>query len=247
VLRRSGLHQAQLRRVGDSGAGSGGPAPWFSNLATLIRALDPTLTALPLVSECASLSTELGLQGLSGTGTLTINTAKPGGVIRSQSGATAGSYATVQSRNGITEAYIPNLRTAHYALACKAQVIQTAATFLITFATLGDTLTGEMGWKCRQATSGVNYVASVFGTNVDTGIAIDLVTLRTFVIVADGTNVRFFYGPADGSSLIASSVIAQSNAPTNPGIFLGNAQNLGTAASVSYDLDAVMVLTQPGS
>lgn len=223
--------------------GSGGAAPWFSNLANFARTIDATLLAVPLASECSSLSLELMTAAAAGSGVAAPITTKSGGVISVKSGVTANSFPLLQSRNGITEAYIHNMRTAHYACATLTKIIATAATFELRQCCLTDNATNVYIGGI-QATSGVNYVAQVNAVKVDTGIALDVAAQRTLLMVADGTNVRFYIGDANGNNMVLAATIAQVNASTSPAMYQAVAYNIGTPANVEFEVDSIIVLTQ---
>lgn len=221
--------------------GSGGADPWFSNVANFARTLDATLLATPLASECATMTTDLVAQN-GGSGA---STAGAGGVLLT-SGATAGGLGGWTSRNGITEAPIANCRTSHFAMFTRIFIVALPATYKNTICVVGDQLTGEMGVSLTQAVSGANYTAYVYGTTHNTGIPQDVGAYVTVGFIADGTNVKFYRGLADGTGLALIDTLAQSAAPTNPGQGQGNAQNLGTAAVSSYRIRSVILLTPLG-
>lgn len=226
--------------------GSGAVAPWFTTVSAFIQGLQPTLLAATLATECQNLALELEASTAAGSGTCVVDTANPGGIIKSASGATGSSYRYVRNRSGAAAPVVSNTRTAKYACANRVKVVQVQATFAIDLCGFTDESTLGTTLGCLQAVSAVNYVLKVgshAGQNL--GVAFSLGTWVTLAIIADGTNITAYLGAADGSGLTQmGSPQAQVTSPSAVGAWLVNAQNLGTAANVEAHVDAGLVLTE---
>jgi hypothetical protein len=233
------------------GAGGSGAslAPWFSNVAAFIQGLQPTLLAPTLVDECASLAVQLEVSGATGTGTCTVLTTATGGVIRTATGATIGSFRFAKNRGGVAAPVVSNTRTDKWAVATRCKIVATQANFAIDLCGFTDEATFGTSIAAISSVSAVNYILKV-GSHAgqNTGVAFAVGTWVTLAMIADGTSVRAYAGAASGSSLAIIGVAqAQVTAPTAPGAWLFNAQNLASAANVSADCDSVIVLTERAS
>lgn len=227
-------------------ATSGLTPVWFTNVATFIQGLQPTLTVPTLTTDCVSLGAELDTSAATGTGTCINATDQLGGVIKTASGVVLGSFRYAKNRGGATSPVVMNTRTSKYAVATLCKPVQIQATFALDLCGFTDEATFATAIECLQTVSATNYVLHV-GSHAgqDTGQAFVLGTYVTLVQIADGTNVRAYLGTAAGAGIVQiGTAQAQSTAPNAAGSWLFNAQNLGTAANVEAHCDAALVLTE---
>lgn len=222
---------------------------WFRNVSAFIQSQQSTLQVATLATECTQTGAELDVSAATGTGTCIPVTTLAGGVIRSASGATANSFRYLKNRGGATSPVVSNTRTAKYAVATRVRIVATAATFAIDLCGFTDEATFATAIEALQTVSAVNYVLHV-GSHAgqNTGVAFSVGTWVTLIMIADGTNIRAYLASAGGTGpTIIGVAQAQVTAPTAAGAFLINAQNLVTAANVSVDCDAALVLTERAS
>lgn len=217
--------------------------PWFSNVSTFIHATDGTLTATTLISDCVTAANELEITA-GGGGNTVVSTTLPGGVISVASAAGASTFQIARNRNGKANPITGNLQTTHWAVATRVRAIATGSTTMLYLDGISDESVADIFLGVRAATSTLDWTLSVGTANVDTGSSIDLSATHTFLMMADGTNIRGYFGVADGTGLAQiGTAVAQSNAPSAQGAIREAAFNQGAGGIVSFNLDAIMVMT----
>lgn len=220
--------------------------PWFSTVSTFIHATDGTLTATTLISDCVSSANEMEIQATGGGNTV-VSTTLPGGVFSVASAAGTGTFQIARNRNGRTNPITGNLQTTHWAVATRAQAVASGSTAMLYIDGLSDESAIDIFLGVRAGTSTLHWTLSAGTTgptNIDTGVSIDFTVSHTFLMMADGTNIRAYYGGADGTGLTQiGAALAQSNAPSAQGAIREAAFNQSAGGIVSFNLDAIMVMT----
>lgn len=212
---------------------------WGANAAAFVATKATTVTNVVFRSRCANaLTQELSAATVSGSGAVAQNTSAVGGVISTTTGTTASSRAYFTNAGKLT--YVPNLRTAKYAVVTRAKIISVNATCTLILGDATDTSTSDNYFGVLGATSTANYVFIVGAVTQNTAVAIDN-SYHTIAMIADGTNVSLWN--VDTGVQIGTN-IAQSNAATVAGHFRFDMLNGTTTTAVAADIDDAMFITE---
>ena len=212
-------------------------ADWFFTAGDLIRGVVPTLTTCPLRSDCQDMT--FLEAAVTGTGVAAPLAGATGGQITVSSGATAGGIGNLRNAGSATIGLVPNLRTSKYALASRARLVTLptgAGGFFL--ARMSDLGASNVGFLVIPSFNPTNYVAICGGAFADTGVPFGTTTSRSFYVVADGANVRYYI---DGT-LVAT--VTQLGAAVAAGRVDCNAYNAATAEVVSFHVDKLAVFTE---
>lgn len=227
----------------ESGGGSGTEliTDWRAALRAEAYALDETLVRMPVSSDLCNLSSDLTLHAETGTGSIAALQNTKGGATEFASGATAGGLriANLGSSVGtatLGSAFTANSRTEHWLVHVKFKIVTApAGTGRLPICCFQDK-TNDNYVGILPATSTTNYVISIGGTPVDTGVPFDMNwhTLR----LHNGTAVQAYL---DGVAL--STPISNSGIATDPGWSRTYAYNGDQNANTNFYLAEWALIT----
>lgn len=230
------IRQGLITEVGGSiGAASGA---WFAQQQVFITSLLPSVNTPVIAHEMQSVAPDFGVTEASTATSRSLGS--EGGVIRVQSGATAGSSTTLRTIDGTAASpaqQVSNLRTSVYAIAVRAKKVAVNATCDLRILQMGDEATTDVRVGIAGATSQTNYIIKVgAGGAVDTGV-IQSATYDDLVLTADGTNFRLYVNG------VLASTQAQVGVGAVGGHFFAFCANGGTASNAGFDLDKLLIMT----
>lgn len=227
----------------------GVPINWYASVLAFVESkasavVNPLWTAEMTLAPSAA---EVEFGSVAGTGSTFLSTSIEGGVLVSQSGATASSSQLCRNKNGgpsdnPQQTFCANMRTSKYAIATRAIVVQTGTTGILHLAGMTDELVNHILLGYVGTTSTTHWCAQVFSSIVDTGVAFDT-NYHDFLFIADGTNITFYIGDGTGGNFAQVAQIAQSNAGTNPGHWVGYCENGASGGGNVQHIDKAMAIS----
>lgn len=228
----------------------GVPANWFAATCAFVESIAPTLNTVTWSAEFMPNppAAEVEIVTASGSAASSLLTTVAGGVLNSQTGATANSAQLCRNKNGTASpanALIVNMQTSSWAVATRAKIVATCATADLYLCGISDetVLTTYFGVHVA-GTNGTTNLQLVTTASHDLGVAFTVGTYLDYLMIANGTTIQCYLGDGTGSAYVAcGSPQAQNVLPTNNGHWVFEANNNATAANCACQADKAMVIT----